>query len=101
MTMTNPNYNNFYIICGKGGIMLSHILMTAMCKQLLHIQHMHSLRLTPQCCVFLYRTMNTVMFHPSAACRNNTGVFYPEFHPWHAQTCSNKCSSSKLYVIKY
>ena len=31
--------------------MLSYILMTAMCMKLLHVQHMHLLTLTPQCCV--------------------------------------------------
>jgi len=31
----------------QGCAMLSHILMSAVCMQLLHIQHMHSLRLAP------------------------------------------------------
>jgi len=29
--------------------MLSHILLTVMCIQLLHVLHMHSLRFAPQC----------------------------------------------------
>ena len=34
--------------------MLRHILMAVMCMQLLHILHMHSLKLTPQYQAFMH-----------------------------------------------
>jgi len=42
------------------GFMLSHILISVMCLQLLHVLHMHSLRLAPQCPAFHYMLIITV-----------------------------------------
>ena len=49
----------------QGCAMLSHILMSVVCMQLLHVEHMHSLRLTPPTisCIHLVVWLNvTVKF---------------------------------------
>ena len=33
--------------------MLSHVLIIAVCMQLLHVLHIHSLRLAPQCPIYI------------------------------------------------
>jgi len=47
----------------QGCAMLSHVLMSAVCMQLLHVQHMHSLRLTPPIisCIHLVVWLNVTV----------------------------------------
>jgi len=53
--MTDPNQSAAIFIhyMWQGAIMLIYLLVTTMCMQIAHVQHMHSLRLTPQCSAFL------------------------------------------------